>query len=346
MRDSLSPKQSGKVKIVISISLFVTAIFIIGGYFLFFDKSEPAKYTGPIEKIVIGNLGEYSTFNLVAKEKGYFLENGLDVEINEYESGPPQMNDLHKGKINFAMAGEFPGVSNMLKDDHFRIVTMLSKQKVSQVVARKDRGINNPKDLKGKEIGLTKSSVNEYFLGHFLLFNNLSISDVNIVDLSPLEMTKQINSGQIDAVVAYEPTPYNIQRILGDNAISWSAQGNQDTYILAYSTEEFIKNHPQIVERYVKSLIQAEEYTEKNNMEIKDFTARALHYDNDYINYVWPNIAFKLSLEQELILIFENVTRWAIENKLTDKTTVPNYLEYIYFDALNALKPEAVNVIR
>lgn len=346
MRDPLSLKQPGKVKTVISIIFFVAAILIIGGYFLFFNKSETVKYTGPIEKITIGNLGVYSTFNLVAKEKGYFLENGLDVEINEYESGPPQIDDLLSGKISFAIAGEFPGVTRMFNNKNLRILAMLSKQKLSEVVARKDRGINSPKDLKGKKIGLTKGSVNEVFLGRFLLFNNLSISDVNIIDLSPLEMTKQIDNGQIDAVAAYEPTPYNIKKILGNNAIDWFTQGHQETYVLAYTTEEFIKNHPQVVERYLRSLAQAEQYTKDNNTEIKYFIANTLHYDNDYINYIWPKITFILSLDQELILVFENVTRWAIENKLTSITTVPNYLNYIYFDALEAVKPEAISIIR
>lgn len=346
MRDPLSPKQSGKVKIVVSIIFFVTAILIIGGYFLFFNKSEPLKYTGPIEKIVIGNLGEYSTFNHVAKEKGYFLENGLDVEINEYESGPPQIDDLLKGKINFAIAGEFPGVTRMLDNKNLRILAMLSKQKVSYIVARKDKGINKPIDLSGKKIGLTKGSVNEFFLGTFLLFNNLSISDVNIIDLSPLEMTKRIEKGEVDAIVAYEPTPYGIKKNLGNNSIDWLAQGYQDTYILAYSTEEFIKNHPQIVERYLRSLVQAEKYTKDYNTETKDFIAKTLHYDDDYINYIWPKITFSLSLEQELILVLENVDRWAIQNGLINKTSLPNYLDYIYFDALETVKPEAVNIIR
>jgi NitT/TauT family transport system substrate-binding protein len=335
-----------KVKTAISIIVFVTAILIIGGYFLFFNKSEPVKYTGPIEKITVGSVGEYSIFNLVAKEKGYFLENGLDVEINEYESGPPGLDDLLLGKVDFAIAGEFPGVVYMFNNKNLRILAMISKQKVSQIVARKDKGINKPRDLSGKKIGLTKNTVNEYFLSHFLLFNNLSIADVTTTNLSPKEMIDQLKRGQIDAVSAYEPTPYNIQKILGDNAITWSAQGYQDTYTLLYSTDEFIKNHPQIVERYIKSLLQAEQYTEDNNTEIKDFTAKVFHYDSDYINTSWPRITFKLSLDQELILILENVTRWAIENRMTIKTKSPNYLDYIYFDALNALKPEAVNIIR
>ncbi len=42
----------------------------------------------------------------------------------------------------------------------------------------------------------------------------------------------------------------------------------------------------------------------------------------------------------------DDEARWSIANNLTDKTVVPNYLDYIYLDGLEALKPEAVTIIR
>ncbi len=54
---------------------------------------------------------------------------------------------------------------------------------------------------------------------------------------------------------------------------------------------------------------------------------------------------FILSLSQVLIIAMEDEARWAIKNNLTDATEVPNYLDYIYFDALEAVKPDAVNII-
>ncbi|GAJ14452.1 unnamed protein product, partial [marine sediment metagenome] len=38
--------------------------------------------------------------------------------------------------------------------------------------------------------------------------------------------------------------------------------------------------------------------------------------------------------------------RWRIENGLTDKTDVPNFLDFLYTDALQVTNPEAVTIIR
>ena len=42
----------------------------------------------------------------------------------------------------------------------------------------------------------------------------------------------------------------------------------------------------------------------------------------------------------------EDEARWAIENHLTDATKTPNYFRLIYFDALQAVNPEAITVVR
>jgi len=42
----------------------------------------------------------------------------------------------------------------------------------------------------------------------------------------------------------------------------------------------------------------------------------------------------------------EAEARWAIKNRYTGARKIPDYLDYIYADALKAIKPEAVNIIR
>jgi NitT/TauT family transport system substrate-binding protein len=46
-----------------------------------------------------------------------------------------------------------------------------------------------------------------------------------------------------------------------------------------------------------------------------------------------------------LILALEDEARWAISNKLTDRTDMPNYLNYVYLDAIRSVAPSAVTII-
>jgi len=61
---------------------------------------------------------------------------------------------------------------------------------------------------------------------------------------------------------------------------------------------------------------------------------------------ILPEQEFTIILPQALIVAMEDQARWRIKNKLTEATQVLNYLDYIYFDALEEVKPEAVTIIR
>jgi NitT/TauT family transport system substrate-binding protein len=71
-----------------------------------------------------------------------------------------------------------------------------------------------------------------------------------------------------------------------------------------------------------------------------------MNFDDAYLEIIWPRYQFSLSLDQSLITAMEDEARWMIKNYLTKEKNVPNFLDCIHEDALKALKPEAVNIIR
>ena len=92
-------------KVLLGLILFIIA-GVWWGYqtdFKFIPKPneevKDQKYTGPAEKLRIGNIGEYSIFNLIAKEKGFFAENGIDAEIKEYTSGPAAIAGCRQARL-------------------------------------------------------------------------------------------------------------------------------------------------------------------------------------------------------------------------------------------------------
>ena len=51
-------------------------------------------------------------------------------------------------------------------------------------------------------------------------------------------------------------------------------------------------------------------------------------------------------LDKRIIITLEDETRWAMKNRLTDQSVMPDYLTYIHLDGLRAVKPEAVKIGR
>ncbi|GAF81390.1 unnamed protein product, partial [marine sediment metagenome] len=192
--------------------------------------------------------------------------------------------------------------------------------------------------------GVTKKSSAESDLGKFLLYNGLSIDDVELVDLKPSGIVRAVINGDVDAGVTWDPNVYNIKEELGDNAVSWSVV--ESFYFVLITKKNWINNKPEAAERFMKSVLGTEDYVKDNSEDAKEFIKDRFDYESAYIDYSWPNQQFAVILEQAMLIAFEDQARWRIKQGLTDATEVPNYLDYIYLDALEEVKPEAVGIIR
>jgi len=330
---------------LIVIIIGVVAIASIGiGFFYIQEQKKTGKYTGPVDKITVA-AAEYLTGVLVyvVEEQGYFEKNGLDVTIIGYESGKACADALIGGEADISTSADNVFVSNSFEHTDLRVLGTAATKQVKELVARKDKGITTTDDLSGKRIGVTKKSGAEFQLGVFLAFEGLSEQDVELVDLKPSEMLEAISDGDVDAVFVWDPYLYDIKKELGENVVSFP--GGEDFYFVLLTKENWIKNNPEAAERFLKSLLEAEDYLKDNPEESKNFAEDRFDYDSDYMDYSWPEQEFAVVLTQAMLITFEEQARWRIEHGLTNATEVPNYLDYMYLDALHNVKPEAVTII-
>ena len=326
----------------ILIGIIVVAV-IVGGYFwLRQERSE--KYTGDLEKITLAAYaGETTALVYIAQAQGYFKKNGLDVTIKDYESGKAACDAFITGEADISTSADFVFVSNSFNHTDLRVLGTIATFETKELVARKDKGIITTDDLRGKRIGVTKKSGGEFSLGVFLTFNNISPQDVELVDLKPSEIAKAVVNGDIDAGFTWDPYVYNMKQALGDNAISWP--GYSDFYFVVLTKKDWIEKNPKAALALMKSMLEAEDYVKENSEQSKEFVRKRFNYELDYIDYSWPKQKYAVVLPQVILFTFEDQARWRIRQGLTDATEIPNYLNFIYMNALEEVKPEAVTII-
>jgi NitT/TauT family transport system substrate-binding protein len=88
------------------------------------------------------------------------------------------------------------------------ISTIQTSNKSNAIVARKDKGILTPGDLKGRKIAVTLGTVREFFMDAFLAVNGISRKDVKVVDLEPAEMAGALAKGEVCRLCCTRPEPY------------------------------------------------------------------------------------------------------------------------------------------
>lgn len=304
--------------------------------------------SGNVESITVAYAPFEATALLwIAQEQSFFGQNGLNVTPGRYDTGVGSLDAMLNGEADLAVgANEFPLVGRALQKVEIRTIASIAKSEFIYLVGRKDRGIQQVSDLKGKRIGTTFRTIAQFFLGRFLELNGINIDDITLVEVkTPEEWVNAVVNGEIDAIVTAQPYADAAKQRLGDNAIVWSVQSNQPLQTQVISTEQWVTEHPDLIVRFLRSLALAEEYVILHPVEAKAIVQKQLSVDAAYMDTVWSQNQFSLSLDQSLIVAMEDEARWMIANNLTTETQVPDFLDYIYVDGLEAIKPNAVNII-
>ena len=144
------------------------------------------------EKIVLGTqMIAHVAPVWIAENKGYFQEEGLKVEIREFASGQAALQAMLNDKgIDLATASQTPVIFNSFhRNDYAIIGGMVYSDKDIKILARQDRGIKAPENLKGKIVGITTRTTSHFFLSLFLTYHQMQMSDVKIVDLEPARLS-------------------------------------------------------------------------------------------------------------------------------------------------------------
>jgi ABC-type nitrate/sulfonate/bicarbonate transport system substrate-binding protein len=328
-----------------------TAVGVIAALVLGFSGSgcKPVqKHTGPREKITIA----YSTASnailvYIAFAKSYFAEEGLDATPQPHAFGKLALNAVIEGKADLATVGDTPIVFAVM--NRKRIATIASIQTSNRneaIVARRDRGIAKPVDLKGKNIGVTLGTTADYFADSFLLANGIGRKQVTLIDMKPDEMAAALDKGKVDAVSTFNPTLRQLEKRLGNRGTVFYGESLYTEILCVAAEQEYLKKNPETIKKFLRALIKAETFVKQHDEEAKRLVVEFLKIDKAVLDEIWDIFRFRVTLDQALLVDFEEQTRWALKNKLTTGTKMPNYLDYIYADGLFAVKPEAVRMVR
>jgi NitT/TauT family transport system substrate-binding protein len=303
--------------------------------------------SAPLEEITVGtNLNEMLGLLFIAETRGYYQEQGLKVIINSYQTGLGPLRDLKAGRLDLASCAEFALVGEIFAGGagQLRCLAVIGSGEVDLLIARRDKGINRPEDLRGKIIGVPRKTSAEFFLGRFLTLNRISLQEVTVIDIKPDDLANALTKGEVDAVLIWAPLTRGIIKKVGHNAIAWPAQGGQNVYRLLMSREEYIKRKPLVLEKLLRALAQAADYLKHQPEAGRAIIAQRL---KESIADFQPDNPINLEpfLDQGLLLVMEDQARWMIQNRLTNQKNVPNYLDYIDPGTLLKVDPKAVRLV-
>jgi NitT/TauT family transport system substrate-binding protein len=323
-------------------------MLLISGLLAGVTSCQIEEVVGPPEKITIAySTIPYTALFQVAFEKGFFLTEGLDVTPQPHPFGKVALDAVLEGKADIATPADTPIMFAVTSGKKIYAVAEIAiSNKSLAIIARKDRGIASPLDLRGKNVGASLGTTGDFFMDSFLITRGIGRNEVNIVDMKPDEMLDALLKGRVDAVSTWIPNIQYVQNGLGDTSITFYDEAIFNELICLAASQEFVEQHPETIKKVLRALIRAEMFIKKNPEESKRLVAAFIKIDRPLLDTIWDSFDFRVTLDQSLLISLEDQTRWAMKNRLTEIASTPNYLNYIYFDGLATVKPEAVRIIR
>ena len=199
----------------------------------------------------------------MAKEKGFYEELGLDVEIKPFEFGIDIPKNVNDGKIDFAVGRETL-ILEKVKNPNIVALYALFQSTPLILMSTKESGINNINDFSNKKIMTTIDDASEVSLKAMITSNKVKLD--NLTFLKHTHNIDDLINKNTDVISAYiSKSPYTLQKKGIEYNIFDPKKYGFDMYSdLLYTNQDLIDNDLNTVLSFKKASLKGWEYAYSN----------------------------------------------------------------------------------
>ncbi len=241
----------------------------------------------------------------VALEKGFFTQEGVEVEIaGIFKAGPEEMTGFASGSLDVGYVGEAPATMAVANKTANVVVLAQVNTEGSAIVVKKGSNIKEISDLIGKTVAVPGyAQVQDFLLRKALVKYNVDAKRVNIIVLKPPEMIEALKTSQIDAFIAWEPyiakaSTMGVGRVLINSSDIW--RGHPCCVLVADS--KVLEKNMEELKAIVRAHVRATDFINRNREEAVKIGVKYTGMDEDTVSVAMKNINYTYvpSIEGEI----------------------------------------------
>jgi len=233
------------------------------------------------DKITIGMASGINQLpSLVAHAKGFFKEQGLDVENKPVARGAVALGGVGSGSLQFAESAHVPFMAAVSKGVPLVSVGIATRGFFGKMVAApKNASLKALADFKGKRIGIQVGTGVHTVILMLLEKQGLNAGDFQFTNLRVVDMPAAMAApnNTFDAVIGWEPGMTRIAQT-GHGKIVIEANQFEEMAGITYpflisTTKQYLKTNPVVVQKIINAYAKADKYIREHHDEaVKIYT--------------------------------------------------------------------------
>lgn len=229
-------------------------------------------------KIVFGLdwafVGQHAPF-FVALEKGFWQEEGLDVEIVRGYGSADAVQKVAAGAVNIGYGDTGSLIVARTEGADVKLIGMVLGLPPYAVIYPEDKPIATPKDLEGKKIGAAAGDSVRRAFPAFAKIAGFDVGKVEFVTIGYEAYASQLLSRQIDGLAEYYAAKPNYDAVAQENNLRLGILKFSDYGLDIYSNgflakESYIRENPDIIRKFLRGAYRGFAYAYQHQDEAVD----------------------------------------------------------------------------
>ena len=223
---------------------------------------------GSLEKITVGVIPIVDTAPIwLGESKGFFAEEGLDLEIETATGGSAIVPGIQSGSYDFA----FSNLISVMVANGIS-TTGDVKSDVGSVLVKNDSKISSPKDLAGKKVSVNNlSNIGDTTIKSIVEEDGGDPASIEFVEVPFPDAPAALENGIVDAAWILEPFQSSAldagAKMLSANFAEFDPELDVAGY---FTSAQYAQENPEVTEKFTKAMDKSLQYAQENPDEVRE----------------------------------------------------------------------------
>lgn len=310
-------------------------ILIIASILFSIFAASVAQGAAPVVTVGVAPSTEM-TLLIVAVKKGFLDKEGLNAQLQLFDSSPAALQGVVAGRADITANTEPPQLGARARGGKIvQVMTAYLSGKQNGLVVN-GGAIKKPDDFIGKSLGVQRGSGANYHLAWFIQRNKIPLDKVTVNYLDAPDQIAALARGDIQAFFSWEPfLTKAVDTVPGAKLYSRTIDDGFSFAGNVVMREEMAKNQKDVAVKVVKGLIAAADWMTANTLDAAKVANEVLRAPTieglvQQINYLtWPGNFKKSVLVQET-----SIAEWGVGAGLFPTKDARKLVEELVYPAI------------